>query len=222
MGLPGSVDLRIGNSEGVTIETDDNLMPLIETVVENGVLKIRTTKRNIGIEPRRLRIVVKAKAIDKLALGGSGTIDSDVLRGGKVSVDLGGSGSINLKGVESDALSVDHRRQRRPESGGGAASTLSLSIAGSGDVDLGRLKAMRASVNIAGSGEATISVRDTLDVTIVGSGDVNYYGDPKVSKTVMAPAAPTASAHRAKRGRGSGPADLTPFSTAATARPRPG
>ena len=40
----------------VTIETDDNLMPLIETVVENGTLQIRTTRRNIGIEPRRLNL----------------------------------------------------------------------------------------------------------------------------------------------------------------------
>lgn len=185
MGLPGSVDLRIGATEGVTIETDDNLMPLIETVVENGVLQIRTNKRNIGIEPRRLKIVVNAKAIDRLALGGSGSIDSDALRGPKLAVDLGGSGAINIKGVESDTLSIDLGGSGDLKVNGGSASKLSLSIAGSGDVNLGKLKAERASVNIAGSGEATISVRDTLDVSIVGSGDVKYYGDPKVSKSVM-------------------------------------
>lgn len=185
MGLPGSVDLRIGSTEGITIETDDNLMPLIETVVEDGVLQIRTTKRNIGIEPRRLKIVVNAKSVDRLALGGSGSIDAGVLRGPKVSVDLGGSGAINVKGVESDALSIDLGGSGDLKVSGGAATKLSLSIAGSGDVNLGKLKASSASVNIAGSGEATITVRDTLDVSIVGSGDVNYYGDPRVSKSVM-------------------------------------
>lgn len=185
MGLPGSVDLRIGSTEGITIETDDNLMPLIETVVENGVLEIRTSKRNIGIQPRRLKIVVNAKSVDRLALGGSGTIDGDVLRGAKVSVDLGGSGEIHLKGVESDALSVDLGGSGNLKIAGGNANKVSLSIAGSGDVDLGKLKAARASANIAGSGNATVSVRDTLDVNIVGSGDVNYYGDPRVSKSVM-------------------------------------
>lgn len=185
MGLPGSVELRIGASESVTIETDDNLMPMIETVVENGVLKIRTTKRNIGIEPRRLKIVVQAKGVDNLALGGSGSIDADALRGTKVMIDLGGSGSIKVRGVDSDALSVVLGGSGDLKVAGGATRKLSLSIAGSGDVDLGKLQSADASVNIAGSGEATISVRDNLNVTIAGSGDVNYYGDPRVSKTAI-------------------------------------
>ena len=45
-----SVELRIGNSEGITIETDDNLLPLIETVIENGTLKIRPVKRNMNLQ----------------------------------------------------------------------------------------------------------------------------------------------------------------------------
>ncbi len=183
MGLPGNLELRIGNTESVTIEADDNLMPLIETVVENGVLKIRTTRRNAGIEPRRLKIVVQAKGIDQIALGGSGSIDADALRGPKVMIDLGGSGSIKVRGVDSDALTVVLGGSGDLKVAGGATKKLSLSIAGSGDVDLGKLQSADASVNIAGSGEATISVRDNLNVTIAGSGDVNYYGDPRVSKT---------------------------------------
>lgn len=185
MSLPGSVELRIGATEGLTIETDDNLMPLIETVVENGVLKIRTTKRNTGIETRRLKIVVQAKSIDRLALGGSGSIESDALRGAKVMIDLGGSGSIGVKAVDSDALTVVLGGSGELKVGGGTTRKLSLSIAGSGDVDLGKLQSADASVNIAGSGDATISVRDNLNVTIAGSGNVNYYGDPRVSKTSL-------------------------------------
>ncbi len=185
MGLPGHMELRIGNIEGVTIETDDNLLPLIETVIEDGTLKIRPSKRKLNIDTRRLRIVVQAKGIDKLALGGSGSIDADPLRGQKVHIDLGGSGSINVKGIDSDALSVTVGGSGDLKVGTGAASKLSVALAGSGDVDLGRLQSIDASVNIAGSGEATIAVRDRLNVTIAGSGDVNYYGDPKVSKTVV-------------------------------------
>ena len=32
--LPGNVEIRTGNSEGLSIETDENLLPLIETVVD--------------------------------------------------------------------------------------------------------------------------------------------------------------------------------------------
>lgn len=185
LALPGSVELRIGNTESVTIETDDNLMPLIETVVENGTLKIRAAKRNLDLDSRRMKIVVQAKGVDNLALGGSGSIDADPLRGSKVTIDIGGSGSINVKGIDSETLSVTLGGSGDLKVGGGATRKLSVSIAGSGDVDMGRLQSIDASVNIAGSGDARIAVRDQLSVTVAGSGDVNYYGDPRVSKTVV-------------------------------------
>jgi hypothetical protein len=183
--LPGSVELRIGATEGVTIETDDNLLPLIETTIENGTLKIRPAKRNMNLEPRTLKIVVQAKEVDRIALGGSGSIDSDALRGARLQFDLGGSGSINLKGIEGESVSVTVGGSGNLKTGGGWANKLSVSIGGSGDVQLGQVKANDASVSVAGSGQATVWARDSLSVTIAGSGDVSYYGDPKISKTVV-------------------------------------
>ncbi|EEF27456.1 conserved hypothetical protein [Ricinus communis] len=83
MSLPGNVDIRSGSGrEGVTVEADDNLLPLIETVVEDGTLKIRA-KRNTNLRTRNLKVVVQARDIDRLALGGSGNIDADVVRGSR-------------------------------------------------------------------------------------------------------------------------------------------
>jgi hypothetical protein len=185
MSVPGNMELRIGNTEGLTIETDDNLLPLIETVVENGTLKVRPVRRNMHFETRRMRIVVTAKAIDNLSLGGAGTIDADPLRAQKMHIDLGGSGSINVKGIESESLSVNVGGSGALKVSAGNVARLSVSLAGSGDIDLGRLQSIDASVNVAGSGETKVAVRDRLNVTIAGSGDVNYYGDPKVSRTVI-------------------------------------
>ena len=183
--LPADLELRIGATESVTLETDDNLLPLIDTTIENGTLQIRPTKSRLNFDTRRLKIVVQAKAIDKLALGGSGSIDADPLRAAKLTINIGGSGSVTVKSIDADALSVSLGGSGDLKVGGGAASKLSLSIAGSGDVDLGKLKTVNATVNIAGSGDTTISARDTLSVNIAGSGDVNYYGDPRVSRTVV-------------------------------------
>jgi hypothetical protein len=185
MSLPGNMELRIGNTEGLTIETDDNLLPLIETVIENGTLKVRPAKRNMNFDTRRLKVVVTAKSIDNLALGGSGSIDADALRAPKMHIDLGGSGSIKVKGIESDSLSVSLGGSGDLKVGAGKAPKLSVSLAGSGDIDLGQVQSIDANVNVAGSGDAKIAVRDNLSVAIAGSGDVNYYGDPKVSKSVI-------------------------------------
>ncbi|MFL6659828.1 MAG: head GIN domain-containing protein [Massilia sp.] len=185
LSLPGTLELRLGNTEGISIETDDNLLPLIETTIDNGVLKIRPTKRNMNLQTRNLRIVVNAKDIDRLALGGSGSIDSDALHGGKLQFDLGGSGSIRLKGIDSDAVAVTVGGSGNFRSGAGKTGTLSVSIGGSGEVDVGQVQANDASVSVAGSGNAIVWASNGLSVTVAGSGDVNYYGDPKVSRSVV-------------------------------------
>lgn len=183
--VPGKLELRIGDSEGLVIETDDNVLPLVETVVENGTLKIRPSKRNLSLKTRNLKIVVNARQIERLALGGSGSIDSDALRAPRLQIDLGGSGDIKLRGLESETVSVNLGGSGDFSARGGNARKLSVSIGGSGTVDMGQVRVDDASVSVAGSGEATVWARNELSMTIAGSGDVNYYGDPRVSKSVV-------------------------------------
>ncbi len=185
LSLPANLELRIGATEGIVIETDDNLQQYIETVIENGTLKIRPTKRNLNLSSRTMKIIVTAKDVERLALGGSGSIEADPLKAGKLSIDLGGSGSINVKGMEADTVSVSVGGSGNFKAGGGNAGTVSISIGGSGDVDLGQLKSREASVSVGGSGQATVWASSALSVSIAGSGDVNYYGDPKVSRSVV-------------------------------------
>jgi hypothetical protein len=185
LSLPANLELRIGSTESITIETDDNLQQHIETVIENGTLKIRPAKRNTNLSSRTMKIIVTAKEIDRIALGGSGSIESDALRAGKLSIDLGGSGSINIKAMDAESVAVSVGGSGNLKTGGGNAGSVSVSIGGSGDVDLGQVKSREASVSVAGSGEATVWASSALSVTIAGSGDVNYYGDPKISRSVV-------------------------------------
>lgn len=183
--LNAKVDIRIGNTESVSIETDENLLPLVETVVEDGMLKIQPTKRNTDLRTRTMKIVVQAKALDRISLGGSGTIDSEALRAPKLQVDLGGSGTINLKGVDADSMAINLGGSGDLNTAGGAAKNVSISIGGTGNVKMGRVRSDSVSVTIAGSGEATVWAKNALSLTVAGSGDVNYYGDPQVTTTVL-------------------------------------
>jgi hypothetical protein len=183
--LSAKVEIRIGTTESVTIETDDNLLPLIEAVVEDGILNLRTTKRNMNLQTRTLKIVVQARALDHISLGGSGSIDSDALRARKIQVDLGGSGTVNLKGIEADAMSVNLGGSGDVTAAGGTAKNVSMSIGGSGNVKMGQVRSDTVSVTIAGSGAATVWAQKSLSLTVAGSGDVNYYGDPHVTTTVI-------------------------------------
>jgi len=182
--LPGDVDVRTGNTEGITIEADDNLLPLIETVVEDGTLKIRP-RRNANINARHLKIVVQARELERVALAGSADIEVDSVRGARMKFDIGGSGEIKVKRVEGESLNVNLGGSGELEVEGGSARSMSVSIGGSGDIDLKGVRADSASVSLAGSGDATLWVRNSLNVTVAGSGTVGYYGDPQVSKSTV-------------------------------------
>ncbi len=183
LSLPAYVDVRQGNSESVVVETDDNLLPLVETVVEDGKLKIRSLEKNTNLKTKNMKITVNVKTIESLSVAGSGDIRSDALKTGNLKVSIAGSGDIHLKSLESDYLKVSISGSG-DFSAGGKANTLEASIAGSGDLKAEKLLANAVKVSIAGSGSAGFWAKDTLKSSIAGSGDVTYYGDAQVSSSV--------------------------------------
>jgi hypothetical protein len=184
LALPGDVEVRTGKTENITIETDENVQAAIETVVEHGTLQIRPVKRDLRIDTRNLKVIVNAKMLDKIAVGGSGSIDADTLKAPKLTFDVGGSGSINVRNVESDAVAVSLGGSGSLKAAG-ATERLQVSIGGSGKVSTGKLAARDVSVSIGGSGQATVWAKQSLNLSVAGSGDVGYYGDPQISKSIM-------------------------------------
>src|SRR5207253_10866654 len=74
LGIPAKVEVKLGTTEGITIEADENLLPLIETTVTRGSLDIKPSRRDLNLQSRAIRIVVQARQVDRLAIGGSGSI----------------------------------------------------------------------------------------------------------------------------------------------------
>lgn len=184
LAVPGDVELRMGNTESLTIETDENLQELIEAVVENGTLRVRPIKRDLQLNTRNMKVIVQAKTIDRIAVGGSGSVDADNLKAPKLQFDVGGSGSINVHNMESDAVAVSLGGSGSLKAAG-STDRLQVSIGGSGNVQTEKLAARDVSVSIGGSGKAVVWAKQSLNLSVAGSGDIAYYGDPQVSKSIM-------------------------------------
>ncbi|WP_343731524.1 head GIN domain-containing protein [Duganella sp.] len=184
VGVNGDVEIRLGNNEGVSVETDDNLQPLIETVVENGTLRVRPVKNQLKLDTRNMKIIVQARTLDKLSIGGSGNVSADRLSGENLTIDVGGSGSITIGQLEAESAAIALGGSGSLKAAGNT-ERLQISIGGSGRVQAGQLQARDAVVSIGGSGQATVWARKSLNLSVAGSGDINYYGDPQVSKSIM-------------------------------------
>ena len=183
LSVNGLVEIQQGSAESVTIETDDNLLPLLETVVEHGTLKIRPATRNTSFRTKKLKFIVHAKTIDSLDIAGAGDIRADELKASTLKTSIAGSGDIRIKALDADALTVSIAGSGDFAAVGRAAS-MDASIAGSGDIRTGNLETKAVEISIAGSGDATVWARETLKVSVAGSGDVKYYGDAQVRKSI--------------------------------------
>jgi hypothetical protein len=184
LGVPAHVEVKQGSAEGVTIETDDNLLPLIETTVERGTLEIKPVRNNLQLDSKAIRIVVQARQVEALAIGGSGTIVADPLKAGRLKLELGGSGEFDIRRLQADRLVVAIGGSGNVKLAG-ATKRLSIAVGGSGNVDAPSLVADEAEVSVAGSGDTVLAVRSSLKATVAGSGNIRYSGDPSVAQTVV-------------------------------------
>jgi len=181
--LPGKVEVRSGGPAGVTVEADANLLPLIETVVENGTLRLRSRDKAM-LQTEHLKIIVGGRTLERLAVEGSGDIDADLVRGNRVQLSSSGSGDIEVDRIEGESATISLSGSGDVKAERGEVRDLKVSSAGSGDADLEHVQSSSAKVSIAGSGDIKVWAGKTLDVSIAGSGDVNYVGDPQVRKSV--------------------------------------
>lgn len=81
LSLPASVHIRRSNPESVVIERADNILPLVETIVEDGQLKIRPRETNSSCRTKTLNVTINAKTLDSIVAAGSGRVGADGLKG---------------------------------------------------------------------------------------------------------------------------------------------
>jgi hypothetical protein len=183
LNLGGNVEVRTGSDGPIAIEADDNVLPLVETVVENGVLQIRSAKKKLQLDTRRLKVVVPAREIDSLGVAGSGSMSAGKLHGAKLKLELAGSGTLDATGIDMKAVSIDVAGSGKLQAAGNAEK-LEVSVAGSGNADATRLAARQVEADVAGSGQVTVTAHQSLAASVAGSGSVAYYGDPQVTRSV--------------------------------------
>lgn len=162
----GSFVIQVVTQQALSlqIEADDNVLPLISTEVNNGVLRV-TTKGNYSTsEPVSVKISVPT--LDGLSVSGGGKVDVSGLKNEKFELDSSGAPTIKLAGN---------------------AKVLEIDTSGAAKIDTHKLHTSHAVVDSKGVSSIDLDVSDQLDVTISGPSHVSYEGDPVVNKKINGP-----------------------------------
>ena len=182
----GSYDVIFTDGEvgKIKIKVPDNILPLIQTEVSDGLLRIDTGKSRYRVKEPIIIYVPVDSCLKQVVIKGSADIYTEKsLETKALEVDVYGSGDVRLQvDVSSLALKIDGSGDIRV---GGKTDNLSININGSGDVEVPNLKAEKAIININGSGDVSAYVTENVDISIAGSGDVTIKGNPKKVKRII-------------------------------------
>lgn len=160
--IAANVTITIGKPGPLTIEADENILPLIETTIKDGKLQI-TAKRSFS---SKKPVIITGSAANIAA------------------VEVSGSGGVTVTGLDNETLAIALKGSADVTVQGRTAK-LNVDLKGSGDVSCYELAADDVNVNIKGSGDVEVSAATTLNATVMGSGDITYKGSPRVKTRVI-------------------------------------
>ena len=156
----GDVTVSVTGTESLTVEAEDNIMPLLTTEVRNGRLELGAKESFSATEG--VKYTITAAALNGIKISGSGDVDATGIDTESFRVEISGSGDV---------------------AAGGASTHLDVGISGSGRFDGEGVVAASGEVGVSGSGTAAVNVSDNLDASVSGSGAIEYIGDPAVDSS---------------------------------------
>jgi hypothetical protein len=176
----GQLTVTLGSPEGLTVEAEDNLLPLITSTVNGDTLILELKE---GRPTRPIIYRVAARQITALSTSGAGDIDAPGVTGASLRTSQSGAGNVRL-----DRLSVQTLDSSLAGAGSldasGSAARLVVSVAGAGNVAARDLAVKDAELTMSGAGKATVRVSDNLKARLTGAGSVEYLGSPRVDSAI--------------------------------------
>ncbi|MGH7045995.1 MAG: GIN domain-containing protein [Stellaceae bacterium] len=155
-----ALTITVAPTPKLTVEADNNLLPIIKTTVAAGRLDIYAD-RSYSLDGR-IKVIVASPAITDISASGSNQIEAAGFTGGALTVTLNGSNTASVSGQ---------------------VATLSSVISGANHLSARGLSAGTAKLALNGSGNATVDARQAIAVQISGAGSITVYGNPKTRST---------------------------------------
>jgi hypothetical protein len=177
----GDAEVVQGDTESLTVEADDNVLPYIITEVQGNRLKIYVKSGIILSGAHSIHYKISVKDLVAMDVSGAATVKVGTLNTSRMSFNVSGAGNLFFDNLQAGSMSGEL-------SGGstltaaGKVEDLKLEVSGAGSFKGQDLECKTAKVEASGGATATVWVTEDLDVNASGGATVAYYGSPSVSK----------------------------------------
>ncbi|PDW01339.1 head GIN domain-containing protein [Candidatus Chloroploca asiatica] len=159
----GEVVITQGDTDGLTVETDDNLQAVVLGDVRDDTLYLDIKADQGFSDATRVILTVTVKTL--------------------TAINFSGAGSVSVHGFSGEQLTVSHSGAG-PISIGGTVLEQHVRLSGAGNYDGAALVSERATVDLSGFGSVVVNVSERLDATISGAGSIAYIGNPELHEQI--------------------------------------
>jgi hypothetical protein len=174
------VFLSQGGNTQLKINADENLIPLVNSEVENGELKLRLTKR-IG-SGENVEVYLTADSnLNEIEIEGRSHVETTTeLKGEKLNIKTtaGGTGKLQVK---------YHELFNESSAGGnltllGVSNIATFIFTSGGNLDAEELTVNEATANGASGGTASLNVTKKLNIDVSSGAHLTYKGDASLGE----------------------------------------
>lgn len=188
-----TVYLKQTNKQEVNVEALTEIFSVSDIKVENGILMINIERKpetpnkslwakidDIKLNPT-MKLYVSMKNISELKVNSGGKIISEnSLAASNLSLAVNGNGSMDVD-IKGDIVKAEVSGSGSLALHGYATSVDAL-ISGSGNINGFTCPIETAKVVVTGSGTCELNVTNTIDATVLGSGQVKHKGNTKTTQ----------------------------------------
>ena len=189
----GELFITQGEQESLTVQADEDELLNIKTDVVDGKLRINIITDWVekissffskGFYSQRIRFDLTVKELTNLDIIGAARVNVKGLQGEEFAVKLGGAADITIESLKTERLKAE-----LPGAGllkiAGKTIDQSVIVSGAGAYEAPHLESQSANIQLTGLGKATVWVVEELEATLIGLGSIEYYGNPKITKSVQ-------------------------------------
>jgi hypothetical protein len=185
LAIDGIVYYTQGPGNNLTVEAQENLLPYIQTIIDNNRLILREKPGVILGKHEPIIFRITSPSVSAVEISGSGIFYvQGTWTGDNLEAKISGSGSISISSVDTRTFQAYISGSGNMITSAGIADSENLRISGSGSIDLRQTIAKNTTANISGSGDIYTNVSDQLDALIAGSGSVYYLGQPVINTQI--------------------------------------
>jgi hypothetical protein len=146
----------------LTITTDQNLLPLIKTTVNGNTLQIDS--EGTLAPTKGITITLSSSSLADVQLNGAVDLTASQLSGHGLKIECNGAADISVAG---------------------SVTNLEVNLSGACKLNAKALQTQTATATLNGASYGDVTVTDTLNASISGTGVLTYSGNPKsVEKNV--------------------------------------